>query len=86
LVVAPRGYGKTSLLRRVAIAVRVEADLAKSFIALTFREEQHNVISLDVFWRNCIQSLLEAREDENASETEIQRLDTAWAGLALVRP
>src|SRR3989304_994794 len=62
LIVAPRGYGKTALLRRIAIAVRAEADLARTFIALTFREEQHNVISLDVFWRNCLQSLLEARE------------------------
>ena len=62
LNVAPRGYGKTSLLRRIAVAVRTEADLHKRFIALSFREEQHNVISLDALWRNCIQSLLEARE------------------------
>src|SRR5437764_5294323 len=68
LIVAPRGYGKTSLLRRLAIAVRLEPDLATNFIPLKFREEQHNVISLDVFWRNCLQSLLEAREDEHASD------------------
>ncbi|MFA6309857.1 MAG: hypothetical protein WC681_00170 [Sterolibacterium sp.] len=47
-------------------------------IALSFREEQHNVISLDVFWRNCLQSLLEVREDENATDDEIARLDAAW--------
>jgi tetratricopeptide (TPR) repeat protein/DNA-binding transcriptional ArsR family regulator len=79
MIVASRGLGKTSLLRRIAIAVRTEADLAARFIALTFREEQHNVISLDVFWRNCLQSLLEAREDEHASEAELQQLDRAWA-------
>ena len=78
LNVAPRGYGKTSLLRRIAVAVRTEADLHKRFIALSFREEQHNVISLDVFWRNCLQSLLEAREDETANEAEIEELDAAW--------
>ena len=82
LIVAPRGYGKTSLLRRLAIAVRAEEDLAASFIALTFREEQHNVINLDVFWRNCLQSLLEAREDEQAPEAEIEELDAAWAAHA----
>jgi tetratricopeptide (TPR) repeat protein/DNA-binding transcriptional ArsR family regulator len=78
LIVAPRGYGKTSLLRRLAIAVRAEAGLTEKLIPLTFREEQHNVISLDVFWRNCLQSLAEAREDEQASEEELRELDDAW--------
>jgi tetratricopeptide (TPR) repeat protein len=78
LIVAPRGYGKTSLLRRIAIACRTEPDLRSRFIALTFREEQHNVISLDVFWRNCLQALLEAREDEGAPAEEIVQLDAAW--------
>ena len=82
LIVAPRGYGKTSMLRRLAIAVRTEPDLAGKFIALTFREEQHNVISLDVFWRNCLQSLLEAREDEHASQEELDELDAAWESHA----
>lgn len=82
LVVAPRGFGKTSLLRRIAIAIRSEPDLHEHFIALGFREEQHNVISLDVFWRNCLQSLLEAREDEQAAESEIAELDAAWEQYA----
>jgi tetratricopeptide (TPR) repeat protein len=75
LVVAPRGYGKTSLLRRISIAVRTEAEFNAQFIALTFREEQHNVISLDVFWRNCLVALLEAREDEGASPAENASLE-----------
>lgn len=75
LVVAPRGYGKTSLLRRISIAVRTEAEFNTQFIALTFREEQHNVISLDVFWRNCLVALLEAREDEGATPSEIADLE-----------
>lgn len=75
LVVAPRGYGKTSLLRRISIAVRTESEFNTQFIALTFREEQHNVISLDVFWRNCLIALLEAREDEGADPAEIASLE-----------
>lgn len=75
LVVAPRGYGKTSLLRRISIAVRTEVGFNTQFIALTFREEQHNVISLDVFWRNCLVALLEAREDEGATPAEIADLE-----------
>ena len=78
LIIAPRGYGKTSLLRRIAIAVRTEHDLKPRFIALSFREEQHNVISLDVFWRNCIQSLIEAREDEGADQQELDAIELAW--------
>lgn len=78
LVVAPRGYGKTSLLRRISIAVRSEAEFKEKFIALTFREEQHNVISLDVFWRNCLEALQEAREDEGADETELGQLEALW--------
>ncbi|MCK9200750.1 MAG: tetratricopeptide repeat protein [Gallionella sp.] len=78
LVVAPRGYGKTSLLRRIKIALRDEPEFNQRYIPLSFREEQHNVISLDVFWRNCLQSLLEAREDEHADPAEIEALDQLW--------
>jgi len=78
LIVAPRGYGKTALLRRISIALRDEDEFKKRYIALVFREEQHNVISLDVFWRNCLQALLEAREDEKASSTEIVELEQLW--------
>ncbi len=79
LIVAPRGFGKTALLRRIAIGVRKDDDLCSRFIPLSFREEQHNVISLDVFWRNCLQSLMEAREDEGAPQSELDALDAAWA-------
>ena len=79
LIVAPRGFGKTSLLRRIAIGVRSNAELNARFIPLRFREEQHNVISLDVLWRNCLQSLLEAREDEGATPGELDALDADWA-------
>jgi tetratricopeptide (TPR) repeat protein len=82
LIVAPRGFGKTSLLRRIAIGVNNDVDLHARFIPLRFREEQHNVISLDVLWRNCLQSLLEAREDEGAAQSELDELDAAWEAHA----
>jgi tetratricopeptide (TPR) repeat protein/DNA-binding transcriptional ArsR family regulator len=78
LIIAPRGYGKTSLLRRIRIALRDEPEFKSRYIPLSFREEQHNVISLDVFWRNCLQALLEAREDEYADSAEIDTLDKIW--------
>ena len=78
LTVAPRGFGKTSLLRRTAIGIRETPELAARFVPLRFREEQHNVISLDVFWRNCLHALLEAREDEGAPPEELEHLDRLW--------
>ena len=78
LIIAPRGYGKTSLLRRIKIALRDTDEFKTRFIPLSFREEQHNVISLDIFWRNCLQALLEARDDEHASAAEIEILDALW--------
>ncbi len=79
LIIAPRGYGKTSLLRRICIALRDEDEFNQRYIALSFREEQHNVLSLDLFWHNCLMSLAEAREDEGASVAEVAFLDSLWA-------
>ena len=38
-------------MRRIAVAIRAERDLLERFIGLTFREQQDNVISVNVFWR-----------------------------------
>ena len=59
LIVGQRGMGKTSLLRRLAIGIARDINLAQRYIPLTFREEQYNVRSLDRFWRNCGESLAE---------------------------
>ncbi|AVT75913.1 hypothetical protein RPPS3_18500 [Rhodopseudomonas palustris] len=68
LIVGPRGMGKTSLLRRLAIGISEEAALRARFIPLSFREEQYNVRSLDAFWRNCAESLAEWCEDGGRQE------------------
>ena len=78
IVVGARGMGKTSLLRRLAIAVGAEAELAKSFVALRFREEQYNVISLATFWRNCCDALAEWCEAEGRKDLA-RRLDAVTA-------
>ena len=75
LIVAPRGYGKTSLLRRIAIAIRQDDSLRAHWLPLSFREEQHNVISLDVLWQNCLQSLQEALDSEGADDATLDALD-----------
>jgi tetratricopeptide (TPR) repeat protein len=74
LIVGPRGMGKTSLLRRLAIAIGRDEELSARYIPLRFREEQYNVLSLDTFWRNCAESLAEWCE-ANGRQNIADRLD-----------
>lgn len=57
LILGQRGMGKTSLLRRLALGVTTDPDLAAILVPLTFREEQYNVHNLHVFWCNCLDAL-----------------------------
>jgi len=58
--------------------------LADYFVPLTFREEQYNVINLHVFWRNCIESLLDwleqqGRDDEAKTlEQQLNEVENAY--------
>jgi tetratricopeptide (TPR) repeat protein len=56
-VVGQRGMGKTSMLRRLALAAKTDPSLAGTLIPLSFREEQYNVHSSQVFWTNCLDAL-----------------------------
>ncbi len=78
IIVGARGMGKTSLLRRIAIAIGADAELSRVFVPLRFREEQYNVISLGAFWRNCCDAL--AEWCEKAARPDLaKRLDAAIA-------
>ena len=82
VLIGPRGMGKTSLLRRVAIAVNREPDLAARYVPLSFREEQYNVLSLGDFWRNCGEALAEWAEATGqadlANRLDADLLTGAW--------
>lgn len=86
LILGQRGMGKTSLLRRIAIGIKRDADLASRYIPLTFREEQYNVRSLDRFWRNCGEALAEWCEqtgrDERAARIDRELLGPLWCQSA----
>jgi tetratricopeptide (TPR) repeat protein len=88
IIFAQRGFGKTTLLRRLAIAIRETPELAAHWIALSFREEQYNVIDLHLFWQNCVEALLaEIEKSPDASsrqcaaklEAELLRIEAGYA-------
>ncbi|MDO6962948.1 tetratricopeptide repeat protein [Rhizobium alvei] len=78
ILIGPRGMGKTTLLRRLAIAITETPDLSSRYIPLGFREEQYNVLTLDDFWRNCGEALAEWGE-ANAKNDLADRLDRELA-------
>lgn len=80
LILGQRGMGKTSLLRRLALAVRINPVLCNRFVPLTFREEQYNVHNLGSFWGNCIDSLADFFEGSGKEDLAIA-LDQAAAAL-----
>ncbi len=71
LIIGQRGMGKSTLLRRIAIGVNNDNELSNYFAPLQFREEQYNVISFGLFWRNCSEALAEwaeAKRETNFAE------------------
>ena len=57
LVLGPRGSGKTSLLRRVAVAVGQTPELGDRWFPLSFGEEVYEVTSAGEFWLEAIHYL-----------------------------
>lgn len=50
LVVAPRGFGKTTLALRVAAEIRRDPELGRQWYPLVFSEESYEVESAAAFW------------------------------------
>lgn len=81
LIVGLRGMGKSTLLRRIAVAIEDDAQLNATWLPLSFPEEQYNVASLSDFWLNCLDALsdlLESRGETSVSanlDAEVEHLD-----------
>ena len=81
LITGHRGMGKSTLLRRIALAVRDDAELSRSWLALSFPEEQYTVSNLAEFWQNVLDALADALEQQGGSVQELADLDAAIARI-----
>ncbi len=68
LILGQRGMGKTTLLRRIAIAVSEDPDLSPLWTPLTFPEEQYNIAHPADLWLNCLDALGDHLEEHDQSE------------------
>lgn len=81
LILGLRGMGKSTLLRRLAVAVEDDPELAAQWLPLTFPEEQYNVGVLADFWLNCLDALSDLLEGRGRT-VEAKRIDDMIVGLA----
>lgn len=63
-----RGQGKTTLLRKLSICVRDDAELSPWLIPILFREEEYSVTSLCRLWELAAEHLDERPEFEGLSD------------------
>ena len=74
LFLGQRGMGKTTLLRRLALAVEEDPELSTIWLPLVFPEEQYNIAGLADLWLNCLDAVSDALE-RSGREEEAHRLD-----------
>jgi tetratricopeptide (TPR) repeat protein len=67
LVIAQRGMGKSTLLKRIEVELRKD-DLKNKFVPLLFPEEQYNIGSLADFWMNSLDCLADTLDVQNEKE------------------
>jgi hypothetical protein len=71
LLVGARGMGKSTLMRRLALAVEDDPDLSAAWLPLRFPEEQYTVATLGQFWANVLDSLADALQHLGHSVSEL---------------
>ncbi|MBC7953535.1 MAG: tetratricopeptide repeat protein [Rhodospirillaceae bacterium] len=77
LITGPRGMGKSTLLRRLALAIEEDQDLSRQWVALTFPEEQYTVSTLAEFWFNVLDALADTLERHGLAAAELGQLDAS---------
>lgn len=69
LVIGPRGSGKTTLVRRVAIEIESKEELSNRWYPLIFSEESYEVVTVGEFWLEALFHLAEQTFDAKWSRT-----------------
>ena len=64
LVVGARGMGKTTLMRRLALAVRGDAELSSQWYPVIFSEESYEVLTAGEFWLKALFHVAVQTQDE----------------------
>lgn len=83
LLIGQRGMGKTTLLKRVDVALKKQP-LQQAFIPLTFPEEQYNIDRLSKFWLNSLDAVADTLQAEG-DEQRAFALDAEIAGLTAIK-
>lgn len=83
LIIAQRGMGKTTLLKRLEVALRKET-YSSQFVPLLFPEEQYNLKNLAEFWLNSLDALADTLEIEKQTEN-VKQIDEKVAELDKIR-
>jgi energy-coupling factor transporter ATP-binding protein EcfA2 len=81
LLVGARGMGKSTLMRRLALAVEDDSDLSADWLPLRFPEEQYTVATLGQFWANVLDSLADALQHQGESVAELDAIAERIATL-----
>jgi len=81
LLVGSRGMGKSTLMRRLALAVEDDPELFAAWLPLRFPEEQYTVATLGQFWMNVIGSLADALQEQGQMAV-VDELDAAAERIA----
>lgn len=79
LVIAQRGMGKTTLLKRIEVELR-SAPYDERYEPLLFPEEQYNVKDLSSLWLNCVDVLADQLEKKH-EDTIVDEIDTVVSNL-----
>jgi DNA-binding transcriptional regulator GbsR (MarR family) len=69
LVIGPRGSGKTTLVRRVAIEIREDPKLQEQWYPIVFSEESYAITSVGEFWLEALKHLADQTNDERWQKT-----------------
>ncbi len=64
LVIGPRGSGKTTLVRRVAVEIREDPKLEEQWYPIVFSEESYAITSVGEFWLEALKHLADQTKDE----------------------